>query len=122
MKTIFAILFLSFVFAAAGVNPSTQTVNTWQLQYHKDSLGDVTHAYENALTWNYKDGIGTPIVRIYDVAGRKVADFSKSLKKEGGRAAGYTAVWDAARAASGPYIVEITAGEKRLNRKVTLLK
>jgi len=42
----------------AGVNPATQTVNTWQLQYHKAATGDVTHPYENGFTWDYKSGIG----------------------------------------------------------------
>jgi hypothetical protein len=53
----FAVLIASCV-SFAGVNPATQAVNTWQLQYHKAALGDVTHPYENCFVWDTRNSIG----------------------------------------------------------------
>lgn len=40
------------------VDPTNQTANTWQFQYRKAELGDVTHPYENGFVWDSKNDIG----------------------------------------------------------------
>ena len=43
---IFLLFITSFVLSA---DPGIQPLNTWQFQYRKAEMGDVTHPYENGF-------------------------------------------------------------------------
>jgi hypothetical protein len=54
-------LLASLIFTGAvwpQADPALQAANTWQRQYQRQALGDVTHAYENSFAWDYKNQKG----------------------------------------------------------------
>ncbi|MHB9030794.1 MAG: T9SS type A sorting domain-containing protein [Candidatus Latescibacterota bacterium] len=57
-------------------------------------------------------------VQVYNLNGQLIATIDDGLKSAGR----HSAVWNAGGNASGVYIVQVTAGEKRNMRKITLVK
>jgi hypothetical protein len=61
---------------------------------------------------------GLASVTVYDARGRQVAILVEGVQPEGY----HSVVWDAGTAASGTYFVVLTTQERRLVRKLSLVK